>query len=280
MMANSPRKLWSVARGLLKEHFSFNEIKDVCGLVGLPVEQLSQLSQRQGSNARWNTKGELSDGLDRLFSDLSEDEADKVVLLLFQEMLERSGSDNQQLLDDTSKYVGRFGWTIRGLQLAPMELVMPIRMSEIPTEFENRIGKLLERYRNGDFNGAITTLAGMIDDLTEEIWKAYDNLNHLEHAQAGFDKKVTDAFGALRSGLEQALGDDHPDTKDIVTSVSGAIAQSAKALQRLRRSFSDAHGEKQAGDYLVKQTLAITLFLFTTLHELREQCRRSQKGQA
>lgn len=277
-MNKSSRTLWSVARGLLQQHFSFNDMKKICGFVGLPIEQLNYLSQRQGEKARYNTKGELSDGLDRLFNELSsEEEKDRAVVFLFQEMVDKFQL-NQDFLDETKKYVGRFGWTINGNQLAPLELIIPIQMSAIPDEFQDRIDKLLERYRSGDLNGAITTLAGMIDDLTEMIWKEHENLNHQNHAQAGFDKKVTGAFDKLRDGLTLTLGESHPDTKEIVSSMNGAVAQSAKALQKLRRSFSDTHGERQTGDYLVKQTLAITLFLFSTLHELRLLSRQSREG--
>jgi hypothetical protein len=46
MMQQDPMTVWGSLRGVVKNSFTFNQIKDIVGEIGLPVYKLAHLQQR------------------------------------------------------------------------------------------------------------------------------------------------------------------------------------------------------------------------------------------
>ena len=136
-------ELWPVVRTLLKDHFSFNDIKDICSVSGWPVHELFRLSQRQGG--RSNTKGELMDGLDDLFRQFDNLDQENIVIHCFQEMVTRQSACDSVFIDKAKRYLERFGWTVENNQIAPTNIISPIRLTAGLSEFQESIDKSLSR---------------------------------------------------------------------------------------------------------------------------------------
>ena len=57
---------WGAIRPILKEEFDFSQIKDIVGLAGIDVTQMSHLVQKSGSGGA--SKGQLIAEIDKHFS--------------------------------------------------------------------------------------------------------------------------------------------------------------------------------------------------------------------
>jgi len=84
-----PEKTWSTMRGLIVDSFSFYQIKEITGLVGLPIHKLSQLQQKKDGGA---TKGILMDEIDKLYNTLTIDEKHVFLINLIEIFLEKKPS--------------------------------------------------------------------------------------------------------------------------------------------------------------------------------------------
>lgn len=92
---------WGLIRGILREHFTFHEIKDIVGAAGLPVEKLSHLQQKASGGA---SKGQLMGGVDALVNLLDPEKKDSFVLLCTQQIRSRKAGalHNPKQLEATS----------------------------------------------------------------------------------------------------------------------------------------------------------------------------------
>jgi hypothetical protein len=128
---------WGPVRAVLEEEFSFSEIKKIVGLAGLDVSRLSHLSQKGSS---YTSKGELMSNIDRLFSELSSDAAERFIRAVAEEICERSETGRERLED----YCERYGYSYAGLKIG-REKDLGERGSQTRTElFLAEVKKLLE----------------------------------------------------------------------------------------------------------------------------------------
>jgi len=106
-------------------------------LAGLDVSRLSHLSQKGPS---YTSKGELMSSIDRLFSELSSDAAERFVRTVAEEICERSETGKKRLED----YCERYGYPYTGLKIG-REKDLGERGSQTRTElFLAEVIKLLE----------------------------------------------------------------------------------------------------------------------------------------
>lgn len=93
---------WGGLRALIRNNFSFAQIKDLAGTAGLPVQRLSRLQQGSVSPA---SKGQLMDAVDGLFQELSAQKQDEVVSACVQQLLTRQ-PDLRPTVDEMLGQIG------------------------------------------------------------------------------------------------------------------------------------------------------------------------------
>jgi hypothetical protein len=133
---------------------SFSQIKDLVGESGLPIHRLAHLQQKCSGGA---SKGQLMDGIDWLFNGLDEDTRDRFVAACVEGLLKR----NNALLEDLRTTLGRVGWGVTTHGVYPLRLQIELETFTLDERIQEGIGKTLRRYRDGDFDGAVTAICGL-----------------------------------------------------------------------------------------------------------------------
>jgi hypothetical protein len=98
-------ELWGSLRGILRNHPTFAQIKDLVGAAGLPVQELSHIQQKQSGGA---SKGQLMDEIDGLVNKLDYEQCDQFVATCTKELLGRYG----HLRDEVETVFRKHGWGI------------------------------------------------------------------------------------------------------------------------------------------------------------------------
>ncbi|MBU4467671.1 MAG: hypothetical protein KKC39_02860 [Candidatus Omnitrophica bacterium] len=102
-------ELWGSLRGILRNHPTFAQIKDLVGAAGLPVQKLAHLQQKQSGGA---SKGQLMDEIDGLINELDDERRDQFVATCTKELLRRYG----HLRDEIEAIFRQHGWSINDTQ--------------------------------------------------------------------------------------------------------------------------------------------------------------------
>lgn len=251
-------RIWDVIRGLVKDNFSFGTIKDIIGVSGLPIHELSHLQQR--SNSIGNTKSQLMDGIDEIYSKMQLEQKKIFILNLIEEILNRKSD-----LDDAiNSVLGNIGWQLQGSIPLPLELSIAIDLKELPMMFRENITKALKRYRDGDLSGCITTICGLVDNLTENIFKSYSIGNH---TSCSYSERVGKSIKALKAEYKNQFKGiiQEKKLKLLWENHSKSISQAGFVLGSLRRHFSDAHGEKETNSKFVQISIDCAIYIIRSL---------------
>lgn len=249
---------WSSIRGTLRESFSFAQIKDILGASGLAVERLAGFQQAFTGGA---SKGQLMDGVDELVSELDAARRDRFVVACIEEMVARS----EKAKDELERLLRRVGWALSGGSPYPLRLQVALETAELSDESASGISTALQRYRDGDFDGAITAICGAVDSRTEKIYFA-KNLG--DHKAAAYQERVSRSFQALEPEFEASLLSPKllaDEVSRIWHNYRGAISQAGYVLGAFRREFSDAHGAQDSPPHLVQSALDCAVFILRSL---------------
>ena len=258
-MADRIGEVWSSIRGTLRESFSFAQIKDILGACGLPVERLAHLQHMFSGGA---SKGQLMDGVDELVRELDAERRDRFVVACIEEMVARGDKAKVEL----ERLLRRVGWGLSGGSAYPLKLQVALEITELNDESASGISTALRRYRDGDFDGAITAICGAVDSQTEKIYEA-KNLG--DHKASAYQERVSRSFQALEADFKASL---HSPTliADEVSRIwhnyRGAISQAGYVLGAFRREYSDAHGSKDSPKHLVQSALDCAVFILRSLN--------------
>ena len=247
---------WGSLRGIIRDVFSFAEIKDVVGAAGLPVHTLAHLRQKFSGGA---SKGQLMDAIDALVGQLPSDDQDRFVIACIAETLTRRPASRASL----EVVLSRVGWGIIGTEPHPFHLQIDLDTSSLKGPIREGIANCLRRYRDGDTSGAMTSVCGIVDSLTEHIYIQRDLGNHRDHS---YQQRVTKAFSSLQGEFVQPFNRSSTDTNEINRlwdNYRGSINQAAYVLGSFRREFSDSHGVKIAPPppELIQRALDCAIFI-------------------
>ena len=176
-----PEKTWAVIRGLIRDSFSFSEIKDITGAASLPIYKLSHLQQKSFGGA---SKGQLLDEIDGLYNGLTIEEK-HVFLIKLLEIYLAKRPEKEGYIEDALKIIG---WGITRGTPYPLELQIDIEISRLPKGIQLDLEKSIKRYRDGDPSGAITSVCGAVDILTEDI---YSKNNLGDHKSASYHERIS-----------------------------------------------------------------------------------------
>jgi len=130
-------------------------------------------------------------------------------------------------------------------------------------EVREGVSTCLRRYREGDFDGAMTAICGVVDHLTEQIHSSR-SLSDLR--KDSYQDRVSDAFTSLEAVYRASLVSlSSEEASRIWHNHRQAINQAAYVLGAFRREFSDAHGVQDADPRLVLRAVDCAVFIIRSL---------------
>lgn len=226
---------WGSLRGLLREEFSFAQIKDIAGASGLPVQNIAHLQQKSSGGA---SKGQLMDGIDSLVATLPAEDQHRFMVACIAVTLARKPEckSNIELL------LSRVGWGIIGTEPYPLSLQIDLETSELADSIREGVANCIRRYRDGDASGAMTAICGIVDSLTESVY-AQHNLQG--HRNDTYQERISKSFNKLEPLFREPLQSTNLDCKEVSTlwnNYRQSINQAGYVLGTFRREFSDTHG--------------------------------------
>lgn len=249
------QRTWGSIRSILRDNFTFYEMKELVGAAGLPTQEISHLRQKQGGGGA--TKGQLIDGIEGLVNDLSDNELSRFLSALIEDMTDEKPS----LRSELETLLERVGWGLSGNTPYPLSLQLDIDMDELPEDLKEGIDRALKRYRDGDKSGAVTAICGVVDSMIEDVYQKMSLGDpHKSSYQEGVSKSFNELESKYKSRFEESgIEDDEIDK--LWQNHRSAVNQSAFVLGSLRRNYSDAHGVKDAPKEFVQWAIDCAVFI-------------------
>lgn len=252
---------WGSIRGIIRDSFSFAQIKDLVGEAGLPIHKLSHLQQKFTGG---NSKGQLMDAIDGLVNDLDCNEQDRYVAATITELVRRC----KHFIPRLEEALLRVGWGLSGDEPHSLDLQIDIDTAELSERIRTAIANSLKRYRDGDTSGAITAICGVVDSLTEEQYAAHNLGNHRTDP---YQTRISKTFTALEQAFRDPLDGSKLSAEEIDrlwNNHKGAVNQAAYVLASFRREFSDAHGPQDAPLRLLQRAMDCAVFIVRSVTTL------------
>lgn len=257
-MVKGAHEFWSSLRGPITE-LTFAEMKEAASASTLPTVQLGHLHQ----GPRGTSKGTLMDAIDSLFDDLDKNDQDTAAVYMIEELISRRPNRKDRL----EGLLRRRGWHLVEGVPAPLELLVSPPLRPLPDQAQAGYKKVIARYRDGDYAGAMTSAASMVDVVTKNI---YDNEGLQNFSSSSFHNRTISAFRALKPRLYTELKGMTPnDVKDVLKAQERAVNGAAEVLAKYRNEYGDAHGSPTGQVSLVPLALSAALFLVTSLTPLK-----------
>jgi hypothetical protein len=253
------KEIWSAIRGVIRDSFTFNGIKEIAGASGLPVHKLSHLQQRS-LPAKSASKSELLDAIDGLLNE--QQDPNRTIKFFVQEMLRR----NNRIESSINEVIHRFGWQIKNGTLCTSDLHLDETREDYKQEIQDAISICTQRYRDGDYAGAITSICGAVDLMAEHVYdiKHIGNMHsdtyqqRVNRAFASFEQEYKDEF----KGIESIDG---AELTRIWNNHRSAVNQAAFVLGSFRRNISDAHGPNECPRQFVQKALDCGTFILRSI---------------
>ncbi|SHF19881.1 hypothetical protein SAMN02745206_01527 [Desulfacinum infernum DSM 9756] len=251
-------KSWNVIRAILQNNFKFYEIKEIVGLAGFNVTLISHLEQKAGGGA---SKGQLITAIDKGFAQT--ENKTHFISIVVEEILKRKN----HLENELQQYLNRLELTIAERKVLPIELLDTSELAELPADAQQDLVKAIERFRNGDLSGAVSSACAAIDSVTSKI---YIKKDLGDHGSASFQEKCKKSIQALcvmdkiKNDLKE-LGWKEVDI--FVKNLEGSLNQAAYVMQSLRSKMGDVHGTKPTLKPLVYDSLKWASLILRILNE-------------
>ncbi len=174
--------------------------------------------------------------------------------------------DIDLLVEELQTTLGRVGWGVTLEGVYPLRLQIELETFKLDDHIQEGITKTLRRYRDGDFDGAVTAISGLVDVITKTVYlqKSLGN-----HKTASYQEKVTKAFRALEKEYKESLsGLKSDEVTRIWNNHHKAVSQAAYVLGAFRREYSDVHGVKNAAPELVQRAIDCAVFIIRSISGL------------
>lgn len=257
-MVTGAHMFWSSLRGPITV-LTFAEMKEAASASTLPTVELGHLRQGQPGTS----KGTLMDAIDSLFHDLDEHEQDMAAVYMIEELISRRPDQKDRL----EGLLRRSGWHLVEDIPTPLQLLVPPPLRPLPARAQADYQKAIARYRDGDYAGAMTAAAGMVDIVTKNI---YDEEGLQNFSCTSFHNRVISSYKAVRTRLARELDGMAPnEVRDVLKAQERAVNGAAEVLAKYRNQYGDAHGSPTGQVSLVPLALGAALFLVASLTPLR-----------
>lgn len=250
---------WGSIRGIIREALSFAQIKDLVGNGGLPIHRLAHIQQKFRGGA---SKGQLMDNIDELVNELDGDARDRFVVACVEDLL----VSGDEVVDKLRTALGRVGWGVASDGVYPLRLQIELETSVLEKGMQDGISKTLRRYRDGDFDGAVTAICGLVDAITEKVYKE-KSLG--EHRSDSYHERVSKVYRSLENEFKAPLKKMKPDDVAMMwNNYSKAVNQTAYVLGAFRREYSDTHGAQKTTPELVQRAIDCAVFIIRSIGSL------------
>jgi hypothetical protein len=203
--------------------------------------------------------------VDRGLRTLDEESFKRFIAVVAEEVLTRR-PDSRESLDDN---LSRLGWTLSRNAVIPIKIFDTSVLPDLPSESQQDLSKAVQRLRDGDLSGAISSACGALDAATSAI---YSSASLGDPTKASFQercKRSLEARGVIPK-MEQELcelGWDQQEIKLFRENFKGAMNQGAYIMQTLRSKMGDVHGTKPIVKPLVFDCLKWAELLLRALKE-------------
>jgi hypothetical protein len=146
---------------------------------------------------------------------------------------------------DLTRLLHQHGYEYINGTFVPVGLIDEREARFMPPTAAEQISSAFSRLVDGDESGAITSACGAVDSVTTSLYEKHN----LGNPGASFQTKVNTVLDRLNviGKLEQELGQLNIQTTDahrIAQEVHEATKHATEALQVIRRTMGDVHGNK------------------------------------
>jgi hypothetical protein len=230
---------WSASSAVLKNKFSFNDIKEIVGLAGFDIGEIAHLVQASGTST---SKGQLISEIARVINFYDDNDKRKFLNIVVEEMMGRNPSVENEL----EAYLARLGWQVIDNKVLPISILDRNDIDELDDTVREDLVKASQRYRDGDLSGALSAACGAVDSLTVKIYEDYElgdaaKASFQERCKVSLNKVgVFDAVKRELSEIDWKESGVVPFGKNF----EGALNQAAFIMQTLRANMADVHGTK------------------------------------
>lgn len=243
-------KAWGALRAILRDAFSFYDIKEIAGLAGIDVTRFASLVQRAGGGA---LKGQLITALDAEIGRLDPATKSRVLTHIAEELVRQRPTRADRL----DEYLERLGWQFGNGRLIPIELFDVTELAELPDATRTDLVTAAARLRDGDLDGALAEACAAVDSATNAVLA--ERKPGLR-ATDGFQARCATAFQERNTFLEisdelVSLGWEEAEATKLMHNLHGASNQGTFVMQSLRSKMSDVHGSKRVLNPLIFDSL-------------------------
>lgn len=248
--AASLNSAWSALGAVLRDAFTFYDIKEIAGLAGVDLTRLAGLEQRAGGGA---SKGQLITALDREIGQLDYVTKARVLNHIAEEVVSRRPDQTTRL----AEYLSRLGWQLMDGRLIPIELIDVGELSELPPTATADLIKAAARLRDGDLDGALAAACGAVDSATAAVYLEEGLGSPRKDSFQTRCSKALKAKGTIADVTDELieLGWVREEAQRLADNLRGALNQGANVMQGLRSGMSDVHGSKRVMPALVFDSL-------------------------
>lgn len=235
---------------VLRDAFTFYDIKEIMGLAGLDVTRLARLEQRPVGGA---SKGQLITALDGKVGNLETAAKRRLLNRVAEEVVSRQPDKIQQL----QAYLDRLGWQLVEGRLIPIELFDVDELAELPQAAREDLAKAASRLRDGDLGEALAAACGAVDSSIAAVYDEYSlgpPNNDRFQVRCAKALKAKGMVEEVRRELT-GIGWEASSINKLAHNLRGALNQGAYVMQALRSGMSDVHGSKRVVPALVFDSL-------------------------
>jgi hypothetical protein len=244
---------WGCFRELVREKFTFSEIKGLAGTAGFHLSRLAHLQQ----GVSGTSKGQLFDAIAGLAAEREPADQDRITKAFLVACIRRRPDLRAQF----NEALGNVGWAMGVDGPYSMELLLPADTTEFPSQITELLEKAAQRFGQGDGGGAMTSIWGAVDRLTAALYVS----NGLGgHGGASYQERVSKSFASMETLYKQRLlaaSMESDEVKLVWNNHRQAVSQAAYVLGSFRRPFSDVHGGKEPPKYLARPALDCAIFI-------------------
>ena len=252
------RKIWRAIRTLVKENFTFVQIKDMVAAAALPVEELDGF-QQNSFPAKGASKLELIEAVDELIARSSDPR--KAIQNLVEVMIERRGD----LQSEIESFAKRFDWTVMNGRLQPLDFQVDNAVDGFSEEARNLLKNAYRRFGEEDYSGAMTAICSALDNVTNHL---YDIHSLGKPQDDSYQQKVSRSFAELETAYRyrfSQITDDNSEVTILWSNYRKAINQAAYVMGSFRRNASDVHGISTCPPEIIRHAIDCGTFIIRSL---------------
>jgi len=168
-----------------------------------------------------------------------------------------------ELYDQLSELLNRVGW---GLTLDGEPYTLSLQIDADTTTLDASLSdgmiKCLRRFRDGDPDGALTAVCGVVDTLTAGIFSQNPNLG--DHRKTPYAIRVRTAFQTCEAKFKNQFGGiasfSAAEINQLWDRQFKSIEQAGEVLAKLRQ-LSDAHGAQKPPATAIQHGIACAIYV-------------------